>query len=338
MYILFQIVLGFVLLIFGGEVLVRGATQLALCLRIPPLVVGLTVIAFCTSAPELAVSVQATRVNEAGLAIGNIIGSNIANICLILGCAAVIAPLSVSTKLVRREIPFMIGISLLLFVVAMNGQLLQLFSPEMQSGFFSRFWGLFFVLGLIAYMIWTVYEVIVNRSQSKAIADEMELETMNLGKGTGFKTVLFALLGIMIGLALLLFGSDTLISGSVALAQILGVPSFIIGLTILAVGTSLPELVVSVVAAIKGKTDLAIGNVIGSNIFNILGVLGISALCSPEKGLPVPVNALRFDMPVLLLASFLCIVICVTDLKVSRKEGLFLLVCYFGYIAYNISV
>lgn len=335
----FLIFAGMLVLVGGGESLVRGASRLAVALKIPPLIVGLTIVAFCTSAPELSVSLLAALKGNPDIAIGNVVGSNICNICLILGLSALLKPIAVSSTLIRREIPLMVFFSGLMFLFAFlgaEGSVSEIFRGEVEGRIFPR-QGLLLLIFLAVYVAWTIYEVLVHKNQNEEYVKEIEEEThhprANSGKKPSFALEMltnFALLGL--GILLLVVGSEMMVQGAVKVAQKLGVSELIIGLTVLAVGTSLPEMVVSLMSAFKGKVDIAVGNVVGSNIFNVLGVLGPTALFS-GTGVAVSPQALRFDMPVLLLVSLLCTVICITGHRVSRGEGLFLLLCYFSYIA-----
>ncbi len=332
------IAIGIVVLICGGEVLVRGAARLAIALRISPLIVGLTIVAACTSAPELAVSAMAAFRGNGDIAVGNVVGSNICNICLILGISAVLSPIAVSATLIRREIPLMIllaGVSYYFALTGGSGYFPSLFNGE-YVGSIARWEGIVFLLGLVGYMAWTVREVRKNRDKNTELIKEVEEGVDVCGsveKSVGIGNAITNICLIVIGVGLLIIGSDMLVKGGVRAARIFDISELIIGLTVLAVGTSLPELVVSVLAALKGKSDIAVGNVIGSNIFNTTGVLGVAAAISPN-GLKVAPKALQLDFPVMILMSVFCIVICITGRRVSRGEGIFLLTCYGVYLAF----
>ncbi len=311
-----MIVLGLVALVFGGELLVRGASLLALSLRISPLVIGLTVVAFGTSAPELGVSLQAAMSGSADVAVGNVVGSNICNVLLILGLAALAAPLIVSSQLIRFDVPLMIGVSLLLWW----------FSYDLVV---TRTEGMLLFAGLLGYIAFTV---IKSRQETRASEQEFASE-MPAAKGLG--ATRFGQLVLLVGgLILLGFGSNWLVSGAVSIAKMLGVSELIIGLTVVAVGTSLPELVTSVVASIRGERDIAVGNVVGSNLFNILCVLGLTAIVSPT-GIPIAPAALAFDIPVMVAVAAICLPIFFAGSLITRTEGallLFYYVCYNGFI------
>jgi cation:H+ antiporter len=302
---------GFVLLIGGAELLVRGAAHLAVDLGISPLVVGLTVVAFGTSAPELAVSTLSAWQGQAGIALGNVVGSNIANILLILGLSALAAPLVVARQVVRLEVPIMVGISTIACLFALNGRI-------------SRGEGLLLFAGLILYTTWTV-----RRSRRENRRDQEELPAEARGKSRR-STQLLQILG---GLLLLGLGSKWLVDGAVTIARHFGVSDLVIGLTVVAIGTSLPELATSILASLRGQRDIAVGNVVGSNIFNILSVLGLTALISPA-GVPVPTAALDFDLPVMLAATVACLPIFFTGHRIERWEGGLFCFYYLAYITF----
>ncbi|MEQ8756358.1 MAG: calcium/sodium antiporter [Coleofasciculus sp. G1-WW12-02] len=306
---------GFVLLIVGAEILVRGASKLAVAAGLSPLVVGLTVVAYGTSAPELAVSVQSSYAGQADIAIGNVVGSNIANILLILGACAAAAPLIVSRQLVRLDAPLMTGISLMVWLMGWDGKL-------------GRGDGIFLVMGAIAYTLFTLYQ---GRQESQS--QELSEENSNRGSRRGIYQILLNLGLIIGGVGLLVLGSNYLIKGSVNVAQTLGVSQLIIGLTIVAVGTSLPEIATSVVAAIRGERDIAVGNAVGSNIFNLLLVLGVCGILTPE-GIAVSIPALTFDIPVMIAVAVACLPIFFTGYRIDRWEGILFLAYYVAYTLY----
>lgn len=311
-----QLVGGLTLLTFGAEVLIRNAVKLALAARISPLVVGLTVVAFGTSAPELVVSVQAVLNGEPDIALGNVIGSNTCNVLLILGLSALITPLTVDVKLIRFDVPLMIGVVVLMWIFALNGLI-------------GRLEGLVFFCGLITFTVWSI--VASRRSSTPALerefAEELpaEAEPATAGKVLQW-IVLFAL-----SLALLSVGSQMFTSGAIAIARWLGVSELVIGLTIVSIGTSLPEVATSVMAAWKGERDIAVGNVVGSNIFNVLCVLGITATVAPS-GVPIPSAALHMDIPIMVAACLACLPIFFTGHRICRWEGALFLIYYVGYL------
>ncbi|MFM8332957.1 MAG: calcium/sodium antiporter [Candidatus Methylumidiphilus sp.] len=308
---------GTILLIAGAESLVRGASKLAAALGISPLVVGLTVVAFGTSSPELAVSVHAAAAGQADIAVGNVVGSNIFNILAILGLSALAAPLSVSLRLTRLDTPIMVGAALLLSALGMDGGL-------------SRFDGLLLFTLLVAY---TAFNIQQSRKETRRAQAEYEREYGVVAAESTPHAWAADLAYVVGGALLLVLGSRWLVEGAVRVAQSMGVSELVIGLTLIAAGTSLPELATSVVASLRGERDIAVGNVIGSNIFNILGVLGLSALAAPA-GVPVSAEALRFDIPVMVLVALACAPAFMTGLVVQRWEGLLFLAYYLAYLAH----
>ncbi len=308
--------LGLGALIAGAELLVRGASRLALAFGISPLVVGLTVVSFGTSAPELAVSVQSAWAGQVDIAIGNVVGSNIFNVLVILGLSALVVPLVVHQQLIRQEVPIMIGVSLLLWGLALDGGI-------------GRAEGLVFVGLLAAY---TVLLVRQSRREGAEVADEY---TEAFGDGAaGWRShwavqVIF----VLAGLALLVLGARWLVEAAAAFARHLGVSELVIGLTIVAGGTSLPEVATSVLAALRGERDIAVGNAIGSNIFNILCVLGVSAAVAPAP-LTVAAQALAFDLPVMVGVALVCLPVFFTGRVISRLDGALFLGLYAAYTAW----
>ena len=307
-------VLGLVALVIGAELLVRGASRLAVSFGVSPLVVGLTVVAFGTSAPEMAVSVGSALAGTPDLAIGNVVGSNIANVLLILGISALITPLLVDEQIIRQEIPIMIGASALLVVMALDGNI-----------------GLLESIVLFALVIaYTVFLVIQSRRASKAVQDEFEtgIPTSTWDSHWAVQIGLIAA-----GLAMLVVGADWLVDAAVAFARAFGVSDLVIGLTVVAVGTSMPEIATSIVAAMRGQRDIAVGNVVGSNVFNILAVLGAAGIAS-GAGLPVSEAARNFDLWVMLAVAFACLPIMITGREIARWEGVVFLAYYAAYTAW----
>ena len=307
------LLLGFFLLVVGAEFLVRGAARVALAVGISPLVVGLTVVAFGTSAPELAVSMVSSFTGKGDLALGNVIGSNIFNILVILGISALIIPLVVHQQLVRFDVPFMIVISVLLLLLGMDGLV-------------GRWDGLLLSSLLISY---TVFLIIKSRKEGKEVVDEYENEFGSKKDQVWWKNLMW----IVIGMAGLVLGSKWLVDSAVEIATAYGVSELVIGLTIVATGTSLPEVATSVVAAVKGERDIAVGNAVGSNIFNILSVIGISSLISPG-GIAVSKAALTFDLPVMIGVAVACLPIFFTKYCITRLNGAFFILYYGAYLAY----
>jgi cation:H+ antiporter len=313
---IFLFVVGLVLLTLGADVMVRGASRLASAAGISPLVVGLTVVAFGTSAPEVAVSMRAAMSGGSGadLALGNVVGSNIFNILFILGLSALIAPLLVAQQLVRIEIPILIGVSLLLLAFGLDGVI-------------GRMNGLVLFGGVIVY---TVFVVAQSRKESAAIQEAYAAKFAASPDRPG--NLIMNLLLIAAGLAMLVLGSNWLVAGAISVARALGISELAIGLTIVAAGTSLPEVATSVMASIKGERDIAVGNVVGSCLFNLLAVLGLAAIVAPE-GINVAPSALRFDIPIMIAATIACLPIFLTGYTIARWEGL----VFFGYyIAYTV--
>jgi cation:H+ antiporter len=300
---------GLILLVAGGELMVCGAARLAARLGIKPLIIGLTVVAFGTSSPELAVSISAALAGEVDIAVGNVVGSNIFNVLFILGLSALIVPLVVSEQLVRLDVPIMVAASLLLVLLALDGSLSRL-----ECG------GL--VLALAAYI---GVQIGISR-RTGAIG------TVPAAAGGSMPIDLLLIAG---GLGMLVLGSHWLVAAAVAIAQLFGVSQVVIGLTIVAAGTSLPEVVTSVVAGLRGQRDIAVGNVIGSNIFNILAVLGISGLVTPGD-IPVGSGVLTFDLPVMVAAALLCLPIFVSHFSITRWEGALFVGYYVLYTLYII--
>lgn len=307
---------GLAVLIVGAEWLVRGASRLAAKVGISPLVIGLTVVAFGTSSPEMAVSVQSSLAGQADIAVGNVVGSNIFNVLFILGISAVITPLIVQQQLIRLDVPIMIGVSLATYFIALDGVI-------------GRLEGVLLFTGIVAY---TVFLIIQSRKESKAVKDEYAQEFAPKAEN-GWKPWVINLGLVGIGLTLLVIGSNWLVESAISIARWLGLSELIIGLTIVAAGTSMPEVATSITAAIKGERDIAVGNVIGSNIFNILAVLGLSGIIAPG-GLPVSQAAEAFDIPVMLAVALLALPIFFTGNRIERWEGWLFLFYYVAYTAY----
>jgi cation:H+ antiporter len=308
---------GLATLVVGGELLVRGASRLALATGLSPLVIGLTVVAFGTSSPELAVSVAAATSGNVDIALGNVVGSNIFNVLFILGVSALITPLVVSAQVVRQEVPVMIGASLLLFAMAMKGGV-------------TRTEGLVLVALLAAY---TAFLVVQSRRQGAAIAAEYSAEPHVAAAGRASAGLGIAVLLVVAGLVLLVIGSRWLVAAAIAIATAAGVSELVIGLTIVAAGTSMPEVAASIAAAVRGQRDIAVGNVVGSNTFNILGVLGISAVVAPVP-LAVPPALLAFDVPVMIAVAIASLPIFFTGHSIARWEGGVFLGYYVAYAAW----
>jgi cation:H+ antiporter len=311
---------GLALLVVGADLLVRGASKLALSFGISPLVVGLTVVAFGTSAPEVAVSVGAALDGQTDIALGNVVGSNIFNVLFILGASALITPLFVNGQLIRQEVPIMIGVSLLLLAMSLDGRL------GLSDG------ALLFAL-VIAY---TVFLIVQSRRAGADAKQEYGAGIPAAAPGAWDSKLPAQVALIVAGLAALVLGSEWLVDASIQFAKALGVSELVIGLTIVAAGTSMPEVATSITAAIKGERDIAVGNVVGSNTFNILGCLGLSSLVSGSAGLVVPPAVLGFDIWVMLAVALACLPVFMTGREIARWEG-FLFIAYYGaYVLYLI--
>jgi cation:H+ antiporter len=313
-------VAGLTALVVGANLLVRGASKLALSFGISPLVVGLTVVAFGTSAPEVAVSVGAVLDGKTDIALGNVVGSNVFNVLFILGISALITPLLVNVQLIRQEVPIMIGVSLLLLALSLDGKL-GLIDGALLLGL------------LIAY---TTFLVVQSRGETKAAQDEYAQENKPAEAGAWDAKLPAQIALIVAGLVALVFGSEWLVTASIAFAKAMGVSDLVIGLTIVAAGTSMPEVAASITAAIKGERDIAVGNVVGSNVFNILGCLGLSSLVSGSAGLGVPPSILAFDIWVMLAVALACLPIFMTGHEIARWEGGVFIGYYAAYVAYLI--
>ncbi|MEM6327875.1 MAG: calcium/sodium antiporter [Bacteroidota bacterium] len=305
---------GLVLLVGGAESLVRGAAALALRFGITPLVVGLTVVAFGTSSPELVVSVQAALSGNGPVALGNVIGSNIANLGLIVGVSATLSPLVVDRRLLRRDIPVMIASMLLMWVFISNGVL-------------STVEGVVLSVGIVAYTGWGIAASRKETREAHADAGNLPVEVAEARSQPPWKVAVQVTL-VLGGLALLVVGADLLVDGAVAVAETLGVSQAVIGLTLVAIGTSLPELATTIVAVFRGHGEIALGGAIGSNVFNVLGVLGPAAVVRP-----IPSEGIETDVLLIMLGiTFLTTFFLATGGKTRRWEGTTLLACYGLYL------
>jgi cation:H+ antiporter len=310
--------LGLLTLVVGAELLVRGASKLAMTLGVSPLVVGLTVVAFGTSSPELAISVQSAWSGQVDIALGNVVGSNIFNVLFILGISALITPLMVHQQLIRREVPLMIGASLLLWAFAADGGI-------------SRWEGILLFVLLTAYIVFAIRQ---SRRETAEVQQEYAESMTVAGKGWDRHWSVQVVL-ILVGLGLLVLGSRWLVEAAVEFARALGISELVIGLTLVAAGTSLPEIATSVMAAIRSERDIAVGNVVGSNLFNILGVLGLSSAVAPAS-LTVAPSMLSFDLPVMVAVALACLPIFFTGNLIARWEGGLFFAYYLAYAAYLI--
>ncbi len=302
---------GLVLLLIGGDILVRGAVALAQRLDVPPLVIGLTVVAFGTSSPELVVSLDAVLTGSPEIAIGNVVGSNIANILLVLGLPAIIYPIACDVNAIRRDGAIMFSVTIGFIALCWSGQLLNWQGAIMTSL-------------LCGYLTWSYFSGRAeNEATAEAIVDEIE------GISARPQSIWLSLIFIFSGIAALVFGADLLIDGGVAIAIAAGVSKATIGLSLIALGTSLPELATSLVAAIRRHGDVAIGNVIGSNLFNILGIMGITSMV---KTVPIPGQIVSYDLWIMLSAAILITPFVLHGRPISRRYGAFLTLAYFIYV------
>jgi cation:H+ antiporter len=303
-------------LVLGADLFVRGVSRIAARLGVPPLIIGLTVVAMGTSAPEVAISVQGAIDGRSGIAIGNAVGSNIFNVLFILGLSALIAPLAVARQLIRLDVPLMIVLSLLSLGLAWNG------SIERWEG------GLLLLLGVV-YICFLIRQA----AREPAVADDEFARVYGPELKTRRRSWLIDLVLGAIGLTLLVLGCRWFVAGAVSVARALEISELVIGLTIVAAGTSLPEVATSVVASIRGERDIAVGNVIGSNIFNLVLVIGLSSVIAPA-GLTVSEQVLRFDLPIMIVVAAACLPIFLTGHRIDRWEGGLFLVSYLIYVAW----
>ena len=308
------ILAGLAILIVGAQLLVKGASRLALALGIAPLIVGLTIVAFGTSAPELAVSIQSSLAEKTDLLLGNAVGSNIYNVLFILGVCATITPLAVAPQLIRLDVPIMVGAALTLLLMA-------------QDGVLNRLDGAILVGALAAYMLFVIVQTRKEKTRVKDDYAEQIDESIRPDRR-------FWLHGLFIlaGFALLGLGSDVLVGGAVAIAQALGVAEVIIGMTVVTIGTTAPELSACLMAAWKGERDIAVGNIVGSNLFNILAVLGVGALVAPQ-GIEVGPRMLSFGIPVMSIVLFACLPVFFAGQAIRRWEGVMFLSFFAIYLA-----
>ncbi|MEJ2718552.1 MAG: calcium/sodium antiporter [Deltaproteobacteria bacterium] len=308
--------IGVAFLIIGADLLVRGGSGLAAALRITPVVIGLTVAAFGTGTPELAVSVNAALWGKPEIALGNAVGSNIVNILLVLGLAGVTTPMLVSRRLMWRDVPVMIGVSVLVLLLGLEGRI-------------ARAGGLLMIGGFVAYTYWSVRE---GRKGTAHLPAPRPVKRPDSEAKKSLPAVRCVLL-IAVGLCMLAFGARWVVTAAVAFARLLKFSELTIGLVILAPSTSLPEIATTVIAALRKQKEIAIGNIVGSNIFNILIVLGVAAVMAP-RGLIVPPAALRFDIPVMIASATVCLPIFITGREIARWEGGLLLFYYAAYLLY----
>jgi cation:H+ antiporter len=314
--IVLSFIAGLVFLIAGAEIMIRGASRMASALGVSPLIVGLTVVAFGTSSPELAISIKSAFAGQAGIAVGNVIGSNIFNILFILGLSSLISPLVVSQQLVRLEVPLLIMFSFITLLMALDGQI-------------SRVEGAFLFISLLGYIGFLIRQ---SRRESREVQAEYS-EAYEQEAPTGASQYLLNIAMMAAGLWGLVQGSRWLVDSAIVLARYLGLSELIIGLTVIAIGTSLPEVVTSIIAGVRGERDIAVGNVVGSNLFNILGVLGLTSIVAPA-GIEVTQAAVAFDLPVMVAAAIACLPVFFSGKTIERWEGILFLGYYVAYTLY----
>ena len=313
------LIIGFVLLIKGADFFVDGSSSVAKILKVPTIIIGLTVVAVGTSMPELSVSVTAALRGSNDLAVSNVLGSNIFNLLVVLGCCALVKPVAAKWSLLKKEFPFSILITVILLLVDSDFSIMKILDGN-QGFVLGRWAGLLFLILFVLYIYATVKSALRSRAEAKDMEEE-EYKTMSPLKSGVY---------IVIGLIGIVWGGNLVVDSASNIALTFGWSQTFIGLTIVALGTSLPELVTSVVAARKGENDLAVGNVVGSNIFNILLILGVSSFITP---ITLDVTAV-YDTIILIIASIIVYVSAISKREIQRKEGILFLVCYFAFFLY----
>ena len=317
------IIIGILLIIWGADRLTEGASSLARGMRVPEIVIGLTIVAAGTSAPEMFVSLVSALKGTSDLAVGNVIGSNIFNTLLIVGCSAAVAPIAVAPDTVKKDIPFAIGASLLLFMLCFD----DMSSPHLWGNEISRSDGLILLLGFLAFMIYT-FQMAIRAGHLKFREEELGVSSEKQPRD--YSRILPNMAWIVLGLVCLIGGSNLFVDGATYLAHRFGIRQSIVGLTIVAGGTSLPELATSVVAAYKGRSAIAIGNVIGSNVFNILLILGVTAVVHPMRIMGITI----VDLMMMLISIGLMWLFAITKYYVSRREGVLLILTFVAYMSW----
>jgi len=311
------LVVGLVGLVVGAELLVRGAATIASRLGIAPVIIGLTVVAFGTSMPELAVSMSASFGGNVDVAFGNVVGSNIGNILLILGASAVVGGLAVQQRIIRFDIPLLVVVSAIVFAMSFDNTI-------------GRLDGAVLVAGVVVYTGWLVRAA---RNERADVVAEYADSVETLEAGATDRSVWFDVGLVVGGLAVLVVGSQLLVGSATDIAEAAGVSDLVIGLTVVAIGTSLPELATSIMAAVRGQRDIAVGNVIGSNLFNLMSVLGLTSMVSSD-GVPVADVSLRLDLPVMMAATVVLVPIVWNGFEIRRWEGVVLIAFYAVYVTY----
>lgn len=303
------LIAGLLVLLTGAEVLIRGASRLAMSTGLSPLVVGLTVVAFGTSTPELAISLDAAWRGAPDIALGNVVGSNIANVLLVLGLSAMIAPLVVARQLIRLDVPVIVGVSLAVLLMSLDGRIARWEGATLA----------------VCGMVYTVALIRIGRREGHATKDPDRSPTL----GRWWVNLLL----VLTGLALLILGARWLVQDAVAVATSMGISELVIGLTVVAIGTSMPEIATSVLASLRGQREIAVGNLVGSNVFNLLFVLGLAAALAPQ-GVAVSDAAIHFDLPVMTVVAIACLPIFFTGHRIDRWEGALFFCYYAAYIGY----
>ena len=319
------IIIGVVLIIWGADRLTEGASSLARGMRVPEIVIGLTIVAAGTSAPELFVSMVSALKGTSDLAVGNVRGSNVFNTLLIVGCSAAVAPIAVAPSTVKKDIPFAIGASLLFFILCFD----DMSSPHLWGNQISRQDGLILLVGFLAFMFYT-FRMAISSGQLKLREEELGVEPVK--EPRDYSHLWQNLAWIIIGLVCLIGGSNLFVDAATYVAHRFGIRQSIVGLTIVAGGTSLPELATSVVAAYKGRSAIAIGNVIGSNVFNILLILGVTAVVHPMRIMGITI----VDLMMMLISIGLMWLFAITKYYVSRREGWLLILTFVAYMGWLI--
>lgn len=319
------IIIGVALVIWGADRLTEGASSLARGMRVPEIVIGLTIVAAGTSAPELFVSLVSALKGTSDLAVGNVIGSNIFNTLLIVGCSAAVAPIAVAPNTVKKDIPFAIVASLMFFILCFD----DMSSPHLWGNEITRQDGLILLVGFLAFMFYT-FRMAINSGQLKLREEELGVEPVK--EPRDYSHLWRNLAWIVVGLACLIGGSNLFVDAATYVAHRFGIRQSIVGLTIVAGGTSLPELATSVVAAYKGRSAIAIGNVIGSNVFNILLIVGVTAVIHPLRIMGITI----VDLMVMLISIGLMWLFAITKYYVSRREGWLLILSFVAYMGWLI--
>jgi cation:H+ antiporter len=313
------LVAGVICLVVGAESLVKGAAAVASRFGVQPVVIGLTVVAFGTSAPEFAVSVGSGLSGNSDVALGNVVGSNIVNILLILGASAIVGGLAVSQRIVRIDVPLLVGVTIVALLMSLDNEI-------------GRIDGIILFTGIIVYTWWLIR---ASRRETVEVNEEYQSAVESV-EGAAIERPLFVQIGyVIVGLVVLVLGSQLLVNSATDIATELGVSDLVIGLTVVAVGTSLPEFATSMLAAFRGQRDIAVGNVVGSNLFNLMCVLGATGIVSSD-GVAVSDSALRLDFPVMIAATIVLVPIFWNGFEIKRWEGFVLVAFYLVYVAYLI--